>query len=73
MYTGTTGQLRRIGSYVSGAGCIKLLSMGTLCIVYQDMVVWKLNRSHCVMFLSEFMLICAGSQSLSSLYFRIMK
>ena len=23
------------------------------------MMVWKLNRSHCIMFLSEFMLICA--------------
>ena len=37
------------------------------------MMIWKLYRSHCVMFLSEFMLICTRSQWLSSLYFRIMK
>jgi hypothetical protein len=41
--------------------------------VSQDMTVWKLNTSHCVIFLSEFMLICAPSRWLSSLYFRIMK
>jgi hypothetical protein len=34
----------------------------TLIIVYQDMMVWKLNRSHCIMFLSEFILICALSR-----------
>jgi hypothetical protein len=31
-------------------------------------MVWKLSRSVCYMFLSEFMLICARSRWLSSLY-----
>jgi hypothetical protein len=36
-------------------------------------MVWKLNRSHCIMFLSQFMLIRARSRWLSSLYFRTIK
>ena len=34
-------------------------------IGYQDMMVWKLNvnRSHCVMLLSEFMSICSRGHS----------
>ena len=43
----------------------------SLIIVYQlDIMVGVLNRTHWVMFLSEFMLICARSRWLSSLYFR---
>ena len=42
-------------------------------IVYQDMMVGKLNRSNCVMFLFKFLLICARSRWLNSLYFRIIK
>jgi hypothetical protein len=49
-----------------------MLSM-LLIIVYQDMVLWKLNRSVCYMFLSQFMLICARSQWLSLLYICIIK
>jgi hypothetical protein len=29
-------------------------------IVYRDMMIWKMNTSHCVMFLSEFVLIEHG-------------
>jgi hypothetical protein len=36
------------------------------------MMVWKLNRSHCAVFLSEFMLICARSRRLGSLCFRLL-
>ena len=42
-------------------------------VVYQDMIVWKPSWRHCVVLLSEFMLICARSWWLSSLYFRIIK
>jgi hypothetical protein len=40
------------------ARSLKSVEVGT---VYQDMMDWKLNRSHCVIFLSEFLLICARS------------
>jgi hypothetical protein len=42
-------------------------------VVSQDTIVWKPSWRHCVVLLSEFMLICARSWWLSSLYFRIIK
>jgi hypothetical protein len=38
-----------------------------------SLMVRKLNRNHCVMFLFQFTLICERSWRLSSLSFRIMK
>jgi hypothetical protein len=34
-----------------------ILDRSELIIVYQDMMVWEQNRSHCIMFLSEFMFV----------------